>query len=195
MDTRNIFKIQDLFDSFVAQDSFTREALRTYFTLFKTHATGIYEANQAYGLDVKVPNFPECISENLVKFILQDNGDRSVRCKPSGKGRGDLVSISPDGKPRRIECKAFASVGPTSFGPQQDWDVLYVLDACKWLEDRFVLYEVCLPKTSEEWKNLRVSKERTFSEYGKERPRIGWSALYPQVKAYTRVVFDGVFIF
>lgn len=202
MDDRNILRIKDLFDlwkvkkirnklAILTDDPFTREALQVHFELFKAHALGIYEANRRFGLDVKLPNFPEAISENLIKFILHDHGDPTIRRKKTGQGRGDLISQ----KQGRIECKAFASTGPTSFGSKQEWDVLYVLDAQKFIDDRFVLYKIGLPKNSDAWKSVYVSQKRTFDDFGKERPRMRWSALYPQIKEHTSVVFDGIFRF
>ena len=58
----------------------------------------------------RMPNFPETISENLIRHIIQIKEKYScVRNVYSG----DLCK--ENGK--RIECKTFTSFGPCSFGP------------------------------------------------------------------------------
>ena len=104
---------------------------------------------------------------------------------------GDLSSKS-EGKQ---ECKCFISDGPPSFTPSSNWDVIYFLDARKWVNDQFVLYRVNLKQNSPEWRSVKMNKKETFGDHAdaKRRPRITWDALYPQISSHCTVVFDGKF--
>ena len=100
--------------------------------------------------------------------------------------------INKEGKQ---ECKCFTSDGPPSFTPSSEWDVIYFLDARKWLNNHFILYRVSLKRTSDEWKNIKVSKSQTFEDQTKQgrRPRITWESLKPQIEPYCEKVYEGIF--
>jgi hypothetical protein len=123
----------------------------------------------------------------MIKFIIHRNGDISSKwnCK------GDLLS-NEEGKQ---ECKCFTSDGPCSFTPSSDWDIIYFLDARKWLNDTFILYKVSLKMSSEEWKKIKVSKLQTIDDQCKQgrRPRITWNSLQPQISSFCEKVFEGTF--
>lgn len=172
----------------VHSDLYTKAFLAEQFQAFKNYQLSRRRAKEVVS-SVRLTNFPEDISENIVKWTLQLLGDTSISHKTVGKGRGDLRS-SNDGK---IEVKCFATSGPISFGPEQDWDILYVVDARKWEEEKFTIHRVALAKTSEKWQQLQFSKTRKFMDYGKERPRLSWSELLPQIQTDTTIIFDGTF--
>ena len=130
------------------------------------------------------------ISENIIKFIIRNKlGDKTVKwdCKD-----GDLQSE----KEGRQECKCFTSEGPCSFSPSSEWNALYFLDARNWLDDKFVLYRTALKKSSNEWKNIKISKTQTFQQQVDQgrRPHICWEVLYPQISNHTVKVFEGSFL-
>ena len=135
-----------------------------------------------------MPNFPEIISENIIRFILTNkaNNISTRNCKS-----GDLYSTIEG----RQECKCFTGEGPSSFSPSANWDVLYFLDATDWLNKKFILYKINLSNTSLEWKNIKVNKKETFEDQikNKRRPRINWKSLHLQVKDYCTIVYDGYF--
>jgi hypothetical protein len=166
------------------KDTYTQIVLREQYTLHKNYV----ETRKKLGIRIRLPNIPEDISENTIKFILHKLGDTtsSWSCK-----KGDLLSK----KEGVQECKCFTSDGPLSFSPSTNWDVIYFLDARKWLLNKFVLYKVNLRKSSDPWKSIQVSKKQTFEDQVKQgrRPRIGWNLLYPQIETYTKKVFEGSF--
>src|SRR3989304_3782943 len=83
------------------------------------------------------PNFPEYLSENIIKHILQNNGDNTIE----KNNPGDLFSRI-DGN---IECKCFSSNAPISFSPKTTWDSLYILDARDWTNDFYCQRHASLP--------------------------------------------------
>jgi hypothetical protein len=170
-------------------DSYTSELLREQYTLHKNYVKGRIDTTLKIGVKVRLPGIPEDISENIIKqIIIHKLGDStsSWNCKT-----GDLQSR----KEGKQECKCFTSKGPISFTPSSDWDVIYFLDARKWMSDKFILYRVPLKRTSEQWKSLKISKTQTFENQSSQgrRPRITWDSLYPQLLTQCTKVFEGSF--
>jgi len=171
------------------EDLYTEELLKEQYYLHQSYVRGRIETTRRASVKVRFPSIPEDISENIVKFIVRKKlNDPTSRwnCKT-----GDLNS-QQEGKQ---ECKCFTSDGPPSFTPTSEWDVIYFLDARQWLDNKFVLYRVPLKRTSEEWKNVKVSKKQTFDDQAKQgrRPRITWESLHPQVSAFCTKVYEGTF--
>ena len=134
----------------------------------------------------RLPNFPDYISENMVMRIIQQTDTSCTRsCS------GDLYSTQQG----KIEVKCFTSVGPSSFGPKCEWDVIYFLDAMEWTSNHFVLYKINLKNSSEEWKQIKINKAESYTDQcdQKRRPRLAWALLYPQIRDHTEIVFDGSF--
>lgn len=152
---------------------YTKKILRYQYCLHKLYV----QERKKIQTSVRLPGIPEDISENIVKFILRSLGDASCTWEERS---GDLFS-SVEGKQ---ECKCFTSKGPISFTPVGDWDVIYFLDARRWLvNDSVTLYKCNLKRSSDEWKAVRVSKTQTFNDQCEQgrRPRICWESLYPQI--------------
>jgi hypothetical protein len=170
-------------------DNYTREVCKKMFTNYKNYVLLKQQINSTYNVTTRSPNFPEDVSENIIKFILHDRGDSTV----VWKRRGDLYSEIE----KKIECKSFISGGPTSFTPRSNWNIIYFLDARKWLTNHFVLYRCTLTRTSEDWKCIKVNKDQMFQDQvdQKRRPRLDWEKLYPQIEPYCEVVFDGALDF
>lgn len=173
----------------MTDDTYTKELLREQYNLHKAYVIGRINTTKKIGVTVRLPSIPEDISENIIKQIIHNKlGDRtsSWDCK-----KGDLQSQ----KEGKQECKCFTSDGPPSFTPSSDWDVIYFLDARKWLDDTFVLYRVGLRRTSSEWKNIKVSKNQTFEDQTKQgrRPRITWESLKPQLTSQCSKLYEGTF--
>ena len=168
-------------------DTYTKDVLLELFELHKHYIESRMVAGKKLGIKFRLPSIPEDISENIIKFIIHKLGDTTStwECK------GDLLSK----KEGVQECKTFTSDGPLSFSPSSDWDVIYFLDARKWLNNNFVLYKINLKKSSDIWKGIKVKKTQTFDDQAKQgrRPRIGWNLLYPQVAEHTEKVFEGTF--
>ena len=171
------------------KDTYTKRLLIEQYNLHKTYVLGRINTTREISVKVRLPSIPEDISENIVKYIIHNKLQDITslwNCK-----KGDLQSL----KEGKQECKCFTSDGPLSFTPSSEWDVIYFLDARKWLIDHFILYKVSLKRTSEEWKNIKVSKSQTFEDQTKQgrRPRITWEALKPQIEPYCKKVYEGIF--
>jgi len=169
-------------------DNYTMDILTQNYNLHKNYVEKRIEINKKLGIKVRLPSIPEDISENIIKFIIHKNGDitSSWNCST-----GDLYS-SIEGKQ---ECKCFTSNGPISFTPSSKWDIVYFLDARKWLNNNFILYKVNLKNTMDEWKNIPVNKNQCFSDQCLQgrRPRIIWDTLHEYIKSYCEKIYEGTF--
>lgn len=169
-------------------DNYSKEILQEQFTIHREYVKSRISSGERLGIKFRLPSIPEDISENIIKFIIRNKlGDPTSRwdCK------GDLLSI----KEGKQECKCFTSDGPPSFTPTSEWDVIYFLDARKWLENKFVLFRVSLKRTSVEWQSIKVNRRQTFAEQCEQgrRPRITWDSLYPQIRERVEKMFEGSF--
>ena len=170
-------------------DPVSADALRARYKRLREFEAAEMADDVTYGYKTRRNGLPEHISENIVKFVIQNKLDDET-CS-WGCTVGDLYST----KSKIIECKSLTSDGPISFGPDQKWDVSYFLDARKWLEDEIVVWQCSVPSTHEVWKTLKISKGQTKGDQSAEgrRPRINWEALYPQISAYCKEVYRGPF--
>ena len=131
------------------------------------------------------PNFPEHISENLISYIINKlfiNGEVSNK-----SNKGDLMLNTGE----KIECKTFSSKGPMSFGPNEIWKYLYILDAKDLDNDKITLYKVNMSNI--DFKTIKVNKLETYEQQclQKRRPRITWELLLPQVIKQTTIIYTG----
>jgi len=164
-------------------DHYTKDILKEQFDIHKEYTL---KRMKVKPLGVRMPNMPEDISENMIKFALCSKGSFTRwDCK------GDLLSDTEGVQ----ECKCFTSNGPSSFTPSSEWNVIYFLDARKWLQDHFILYKVNMKNTSKEWKELKMNKKESFQDKCNkgQRPRITWDELYPQISDKTQLVVEGSF--
>ena len=142
---------------------------------------------------LRLPNFPECISENIIKeyinIIEKRNCSSSTTC-------GDLKVV--DGiKEIKIEVKCFTSTGPTSFGPTESWDEIYFLDGINFSDKQFKIYKLNLSNDSKKFKSIKINSDKTYEQVCKEgkRPRIGFKLLKDQLENDTKLVYDGLLNF
>ena len=173
----------------MSNEKYTPEILKDQYIIHKSYVMGRIRTIKNAGVCVRLPSIPEDISENIIKQIIHNKlNDKtsSWDCK-----KGDLES-KIEGKQ---ECKCFTSTGPLSFTPSSEWDVIYFLDAQKWLSDSFTLYRIPLKRTSTEWQNLKVNKTQTFGDQCKQgrRPHISWNLLEPQLASHYTKVYEGTF--
>ena len=151
------------------------------------------------GLRIRHQNTPEDITENIAKFIIRkyENNKSCVWCKGIDKKHGlsgDLYSNKYE-KIAPIEVKSFTSSGPSQFGPDKKFGVLYFLDLRKWLNNKIVLWKVNLNYLSNEFKNIKVNKTQTMGEQLLEgrRPHISWDNIYPQIIDFCEKIYEGTF--
>lgn len=150
------------------------------------------------GESTRIPNISEFVTENIVLCFLRLAYDNIRFCRgdPRHKnGGGDILAYVHDREePFVIEVKAFASVGPSSFGPTTYWDMLYFVD-CTLLvsEGRIRIYECRLSSLSEEWQSLKMNRHESFEDHchDKRRPRLTHAAILKQLPGHFQIVYDG----
>lgn len=141
------------------------------------------------------PNFPEFISENIIKIFFYYKYGKILT---TPLGNIDLVMQLRD-KQLRIEVKAFSSTGPTSFGDKEEWDLLYFVDCMNFSEKRFKIYEIRVGDDSVGFGSLPVPGYRWWSHLRAEtlatkkyhRPRWTFDVIHKHLPASTHMVFDG----
>ena len=94
-----------------------------------------------------------------------------------------------------IEVKSFTSNGPSQFGPDKKFAVLYFLDLRKWLNNEIVLWKVKLNHSSDTFKNIKVSKTETMEDQfiKGRRPHVSWDKIHPQISDYCEKIYEGTF--
>ena len=138
---------------------------------------------------LRSPNFPECISENIIKEFINIIEGRI--CKNSVSG-GDLQVVE-NNKNIKIEVKCFTSTGPTSFGPFEKWDEIYFLDAFNFVNKEFKIYKLKLSNNSDKFKGIKINSKKTYEQVCKEgkRPRISFELLKKQLSEDFQIVYNG----
>lgn len=166
----------------------TPDALRRRYHSWKRCEEENIAMDREFGYKTRRNGLQEHVSENIIKFILRNHLAINATWECTV---GDLFS-NDEGI---TECKSFTSDGPTSFGPKQKWDVIYFLDARRWLEDEFILYKVALSSTDPIWINMPVSKTQTKADQADEnrRPRANWKLLSDYLGENCKVVYRGSF--
>jgi hypothetical protein len=169
----------------MGKDLYTKNFLKKQYMIHQKYTLERKKYSTKLKINFRMPSIPEDISENIIKYIIHKNGDKTSRwnCK------GDLMSDIE----KKQECKCFTSKGPISFTPSSNWNSIYFLDATEWLKNKFKLYKFPYSRTSIEWKNIKVNKTQSFENQCDQgrRPRINWNALYPQIKNKCFKIYEG----
>jgi len=172
-------------------DKYPEELLRERYNMFKQGVIQCARQIKEYKLPLRNQNPPEDITENIAKFIIQNyEGDTTIRWAKSLGVPGDLVS-----KHRIIELKSFISSGPSSFGPNKKFNVIYFLDLRDFMKDVIVLWKVNVTNDSPEWKNIKMNKTETHAEQCSQgrRPHISWDNIKVQIEDKCEKVYEGTF--
>ena len=145
------------------------------------------------GKKIRISNFPSHISENIAKFAYH----KKYGTMPTWDTNvGDLQIIN-DENITQLEVKGSIDLfngGPPSFGPKESWDLIYFVDGIDTLNYNYKVYEVRLSNTNDRWKNIKISKERTYQEQANQgkRPRIAFTRLIEQLDDNDwELIFDG----
>jgi hypothetical protein len=118
---------------------------------FEEYCRYVNELKQKYKRKIRMPNFPQEISENLVKYMI---------CDPNVSYFTKSGDLSCRGQ--KIEVKCFSSTGPSSFGPTEKWDVIYFLDAVDHVNGKFTCYKISM--NNDEFGLIRINKLETYSD-------------------------------
>lgn len=133
-------------------------------------------------------NLPSDISENIVKFVVASK----YSIMPCWDTFGDII-INKKNIFKKIEVKGFMSTGPSSFGPTENWDLLYFVDAQDIINKNFKIYEIKLSNKNEIFRNINISKKETFGNIADSgrRPRGSFYKIFkPQLGYNCKLIFD-----
>jgi len=139
---------------------------------------------------IRHENFPSHISENIAKFAIF----KKYKIMPSwDTDKGDII-INKSDLFMQFEIKAFMSSGPSSFGPTENWDWLYFVDATETLHLNFKIYEIKLSNKSQTFRSIRLNKKETYGEIADSgrRPRGCFETIFKkQLGDKCKLIFDG----
>ena len=110
-------------------------------------------------------NFPSEVSENIASFALYKKYNietiwdtKKINAKGdlivANKGDTDKITFSPE---QIIEVKAFSSLGPSSFGPNEEWSMISFVDATQYKDKHFKVYLIRLSNQSPIWREIVIS--------------------------------------
>jgi hypothetical protein len=172
---------------------YTDDILRKSYLSFRDFYSSKKAMKIETALPIRLPNFPEDISENIVRLIIRNyEGYNDVLWSKEVNKPGDLISETLG----IIEVKCSSSSGPCSFGPVKEFNVWFFLDVRNFEDDIFICHKVDLSSQSSQWKNLKVNNLQTLEMQSKQkrRPRANWDTIiYPQLKEYCHKVYEGSF--
>jgi hypothetical protein len=176
-------------------DTYTPEVLRERYSMYRATCLHTAKLIEQTGLPIRHQNPPEDITENIAKEIIKNyDNDPSCKWAKSIGVPGDLYSdkYSID---MPIEIKALTSDGPSSFGPNKKFGVIYFLDMREWKNDKFILWRVNVTHESTEWKQIKMNKTQTNGEQcdEKRRPHISWDKIHEQIPEKCEKVYEGTF--
>lgn len=161
------------------------------FNNFKNYSSYRSSFYSLFAKKQRNPNFPEDISENIVKMLIKKYENRNCIWDTV---KGDLFCKSDN---KLIEVKCFSSLGPSSFGPTESWDELYFLDAIKYKENYFSCHKIKIPSDSNIWNEVLVNKTQSINDFRSQgkRPRLVFKKLekflnnnYPKL---IETIFEG----
>ena len=135
-------------------------------------------------------NFPSDISENIAKLVIFAKYG-IMPCWDTNKG--DII-INKTDIFKQIEVKGFISDGPSSFGPKENWDLLYFVDGQDIVNKNFKVYEIKLSNKNKIFRDIKVSKKETYGNIAESgrRPRGSFYKIFkPQLGCHCKLIFDG----
>lgn len=134
---------------------------------------------------IRNENFPSEISENITKYALYKYYKIFGTWEVSS---GDLVFLN-----KRVEVKGFMSTGPSSFGPNETWDILCFVDASEHLNNFFTVYLFNISSSDDKWRNMKVNKKETIKmqSSNKRRPRITFDKIKEHLINDYKIIFQG----
>ena len=176
------------------KDEFTLDILDELLNAHISYVNSIKQINQKFKnktKEIRCPNFPEAISENIVKFAYNYVYQK---CPSWNTVSGDLELYDIELQQNiKLEVKGFSSNGPSSFGPTEQWNKIYFIDCCKFMDKHFIIYEICLSNKDSDFYMIKVNKNETYKEQcdAGRRPRITFNEIKKQLGNKCKEIFNG----
>ena len=141
---------------------------------------------------IRNENFPSHISENIAKFAIY----KKYKVMPCWDTNVGDIEINKLNIKKKIEIKGFMSDGPSSFGPTENWDWLYFVDAKDTLNLNFKIYEIKLSNKDKIFREIKLNKKETYGEISEKNQRGKLRGCFEtifksQLKNYCCLIFDG----
>lgn len=172
-------------DSIVKEFEFIKEFLN----IQKEHVNKLKTLENKYDHKIRSVNFPESLSELIIKIFINKIENRNcLKAKI-----GDLICNE-----EKIEVKCFTSNGPISFGPKENWNQIYFLDAINIfnINNNIKIYKCNLTNKDQLWLDIKINKNETFHDKCNRgcRPRLNFDSLQNQLLNHITLVYnDNVF--
>jgi hypothetical protein len=184
---KNIIKNLSKLEIFDKGSELSPQNVKDLFFAYQTYCKTKIDIYKKKKKKHRLPNFPEDISENIVKYIIKKKFDY---CPLWDTKKGDLFY-----KGAQLEVKCFSSCGPSSFGPNESWDEIYFLDATNFLNDKFKCYKINLSNKDKKWKKIKVNSTQTYEDQcvQKRRPRISFKRIKAQLEDNIELIYSGSF--
>lgn len=183
-DIENIIKLQSYIRGFLVRNRKTKDKMSLVLVdkLLENYNKNILlnqEINSVLSLKkIRNYNFPSEISENIAKYAIC----HKYGIMPNWDTKsGDLILFN-----KKIEVKGFTSIGPSSFGPNENWDILCFVDATQHKTKYFKIYMIFLSNKNPMWYNIKVNSKETYLDHcnQKRRPRIKFTDIYKQLPSH-----------
>ena len=191
-------KIQSLYRGYkvrkylsIMEDGMTYEIMMNEIERYNNNLQQVNNINYKLSKKkIRHENFPSHISENIAKFAIY----KKYHIMPTwDTEKGDIV-INKLYINKQFEIKAFMSFGPSSFGPTENWDWLYFVDATNTLNFTFKVYEIKLSNKSTDFRRINLSKKETYGEIADSgrRPRGSFKKIFKEkLGDKCKLIFDG----
>lgn len=149
--------------------------------------TELARESKSLGLNSRNPGFPSEISEFMALKVLSRKWNIPEKKFIVGKS-ADIILDN-----KKIEVKCFSSDAPVSFGSNQSWSYLILIDAKKYVNDSYFVYLVPHCNNSSVIKNIKINKSESFGDfYGTRiRPRIKPDNLLLQLGTNKQLIAKG----
>lgn len=195
---RSPIKIQSLYRGYkvrkylsIMEDGMTYEIMMNEIERYNNNVQQVNNINYKLSKKkIRHENFPSHISENIAKFAIY----KKYHTMPTwDTEKGDII-INKSDLCMQLEIKAFMSSGPSSFGPTENWDWLYFVDATETLHLKCKVYEIKLSNKSQIFRSIRLSKKETYGEIADSgrRPRGCFETIFKkQLGDKCKLIFDG----
>jgi len=141
---------------------------------------------------IRAPSFPHDIACNLVRKYIDTYEDNCHAAWMDPTRDGNIAKDTPEGI-RKVTVKCFTSDAPISFGPNETFEELYLVDARDFsIADCVRIYYYAHNSHDCAFRDVRVSMYETIEDVciARRRPRVKFSKLYEQLSGLC-LVYSG----
>jgi hypothetical protein len=154
------------------KDGMTFSLLITYLNIYKDYLLVQEKINKDLNFNgnnkkIRKINFDSSISENIVKFAIY----KKYKIMPNWDTKCGDLEIDLINNILKIEVKGFISDGPNSFGPTENWDIIYFVDGKLIHDNKFIVYEIRLSNKNDVFRAIKLNEKETYGEIADRNQR------------------------